>query len=210
MTESLFSCDAVLFDMDGTLVDSTECVERQWYRWAGRHGLDAGRILRVSHGRRTIETIRDVAPHLAVEEEAAWFEQEELKDRDGILAVPGAIALLGGIPPHRWAVVTSASRELATLRMECAGLTIPDVLVSADDVRRGKPDPEGYLTAAQRLGVQAGRCLVIEDTPAGIEAGRAAGMPVLAVTTTFPGDALAGVPSIADFTWLHLSLPKNT
>jgi sugar-phosphatase len=204
MGESVLTCDAVLFDMDGTLVDSTACVVRQWTLWARQHGLDVAQILEVSHGRRTIETMRDVAPHLAIEEEAARFEENELNDREGILAIQGAQALLNRMPPAQWAVVTSASRALATVRLECAGLPVPPVLISSGDVERGKPDPEGYLLAAHRLGVAARRCLVIEDTPAGLEAARAAGMEVLAVTTTYSCQDLSDAPCIPDFTRVHI------
>src|SRR5437588_202404 len=138
------TCTAVLLDMDGTLVDSTECVVRQWRRWAARHGLPLEPILELSHGRPTIETIRIVAPHLATAEEIESFDGAEIEDREGVKAVPGVAQFLAALPQDRWAVVTSASTQLARVRLECAGLPIPAVLVSADDVRRGKPDPEPY------------------------------------------------------------------
>ena len=190
--------DALLLDMDGTLVDSTECVERQWRRWAARHGLDVAPILRVSHGRPTMETIRLVAPHLATEEEVRSFDVAETEDTEGIKAVKGAVAFVRALPADRWAVVTSAPRTLARVRLERAGIPIPPVLVSADDVRRGKPDPEPYLTAARWIGQPAERCLVIEDAPAGVESARAAGMQVLGMTTTATNEEL-GVPCIRDF-----------
>jgi len=195
-------CDAVLFDMDGTLVDSTIVVERQWRRWAARHELDPEPILAVAHGRRTLDTFLDVAPHLATEEEAARFEAEEAEDREGVVAVPGAALILAGLPPDRWAVVTSANRGLAEDRLRSVGLPVPAVLVSADDVSRGKPDPEGYLTAARLLAVRPERCLVVEDTPAGAEAGRAAQMSVIAVTTTYPAEALRASVCVPDLRWL--------
>ncbi|HVP46352.1 MAG TPA: HAD-IA family hydrolase [Bryobacteraceae bacterium] len=193
-----FRCDALLLDMDGTLVDSTECVERQWRRWAERHGLELEPILRVSHGRTTVETIQLVAPRLATAEEVGLFDVAEAEDTEGIKAVRGAVAFVSALPPDRWAVVTSAPRRLARVRLEHAGLPIPRVLVSADDVRRGKPDPEPYLTAARWIGQTAERCLVIEDAPAGVESARAAAMPVLGVTTTASREEL-GVPCIRDF-----------
>ena len=192
-------CQAILFDMDGTLVDSTHCVEAIWKRWAARHGLELGRILAASHGRRTLDTIREIAPHLDVDEETRRLDAEELEVTKGIEAVPGAAALLQALPPQRWAVVTSAGRALAELRLRCAGLPIPPVLVSAEDVSEGKPNPAGYRRAAQLLQVAPEQCLVVEDTPAGLLAGRAAGMQVLALTTTYPATHLLGACCIRDF-----------
>jgi len=190
---------AILFDMDGTLVDSMAHDERQWTRWANHHGLDPQPIITLSHGRRTIDTIREVAPHLATDAELARFETQELTDREGIRAVDGAATILNLLPTGSWALVTSAPRCLALMRMECAGLPLPQVVVSSDDVRRGKPDPEGVLLAAARLGVEPALCLVIEDTPAGIQAARAAGMSALGVTTTYSCEQLGGA-CIPDFT----------
>ena len=192
-------CHAILFDMDGTLVDSTRCVEAVWTRWAQRHGMDLDHILTVSHGRRTLDTLREVAPHLDIEREAMRLDEEELECKDGIEEVRGSAVLLRALPFDRWAVVTSAGRALATLRLGFAGLPVPPVLVSADDVTEGKPNPAGYLSAARRLNVAPEQCLVIEDTPAGILAGRAAGMQVLAVSTTYPASRLLDAPWIQDF-----------
>jgi mannitol-1-/sugar-/sorbitol-6-phosphatase len=194
-----FKCQAILFDMDGTLVDSTRCVEAIWTRWAHRHDMDLDHILTVSHGRRTLDTLREVAPHLDVEREAMRLDQEELESKDGIEEVRGSAALLRALPSDRWAVVTSAGRALARLRLGFAGLPVPSVLVSAEDVTEGKPNPAGYLSAARRLNAAPEQCLVIEDTPAGILAGRAAGMQVLAVSTTYPASRLLDAPSIQDF-----------
>lgn len=207
MTE--ISCDAILFDMDGTLVDSTECVVRQWRLWTERHGLDFDSVLRVSHGRPTSETIREVAPHLATEEEFRAFERAEIEDRIGVQEVAGARLFLHGVPQGCWAVVTSASAALARVRIECAGLPVPDVLVSADRIERGKPDPEGFLLAARLLKVAPERCLVIEDSPAGIQAGRAAGMRVLGITTTFARADLGCDLCVADFQNMSLVLDSN-
>lgn len=192
-------CQAILFDMDGTLVDSTYCVEEIWGRWAQRNGLELSAILAASHGRRTVDTLREIAPHLDVEREAQRLDAEELQTKDGIEGVPGAAALLCLLPPDRWAVVTSASRALAELRLRCADLPIPCTLVSGDDVAEGKPSPAGYQLAAALLRVPPEECLVVEDTPAGILAGRRAGMQVLAVTTTYTPDCLLGSPWIKDF-----------
>lgn len=168
-------------------------------RWAEKHGLDRDVVIQISHGRRTIDSIREAAPHVNADEEAKEIEAEELIARDGIVAVPGAQRLLSRLKPHQWAVVTSASSALAAVRMACAGLPVPEVLISGDDVSKGKPDPEGYLKAANRLGVPPERCIVVEDSLAGILAGRHAGMHVLAITTTFPAEMLLGAPSVANF-----------
>ncbi|MEV7005921.1 HAD-IA family hydrolase [Streptosporangium sp. NPDC051022] len=186
-----FTCEALLFDMDGTLVDSRECVERTWRDWCVRHRLDCDELLRLSHGRQNHDTIRMVAPHLQTDEELALLARAEEECRDGVVAVRGAARLLGGLAPRHWAVVTSAWRRLAEIRLGLAGLPVPPVLVTADEIRRGKPDPEGYLSAADHLGVDPAACVVVEDAPAGVEAGRAAGMHVIGVTTTF-GPGLAG------------------
>src|SRR5260370_1809282 len=174
-----FRGPAILFDTDGTLVDSTECVERQWRRWAERHGLDADAILAVSHGRRNTETIREVAPHLAIPEVFAEFDAEELDERDGVKAIGGAAALLNSLPAHRWAAVTSAPRKLAQIRIECAGLPLPKVLVSAEDVDNGKPDPSCFLLAARLLSVMPERSLVIETPPPALSAAHPPGMTAL-------------------------------
>lgn len=178
-------CQAVLFDMDGTLVDSTACVEKVWLDWARRRGVDPERLMAIAHGRQNPDVLRVVAPHLDIELEAASLVDAEERCRDGIVAVAGAPELLQALPADRWAIVTSAWQRLAEIRLGCAGLPVPPVLVTADDIPRSKPHPDGYLAAAARLGVEPGACLVIEDAHAGIEAGRAAGMTVLGITTTF-------------------------
>jgi len=204
-----FQGAAILFDMDGTLVDSMAHDERQWTRWAAHHGLDPRPILTISHGRRTLETIREVAPHLATEQELVRFEKQELEDREGMRAVDGAAALLRVLPPQSWALVTSAPRRLAELRMESAGLSLPAVVVSADDVLRGKPDPEGVLRAARLLDAAPAECLVIEDTPAGIQAAHAAGMRALGITTTYTCEQLGTRPCIANFHGFRLLQPER-
>lgn len=196
-----FDVDAVLFDMDGTLVDSTAVVVRLWRQWAARHGVDPEAVLAVSHGRRGDDVVAEFAPvGTDVPAEVAWLAARELTDQDGIVRVPGAAELLEALTLERVAVVTSATRELAALRMSAAGLPVPPVLVGADEVTRGKPDPEGYREAARRLGVEVARCLVVEDAPAGLEAGRASGARVIAVATTLRPEALEAwdwVPDLA-------------
>ena len=186
MSATVFDCDAVLFDMDGTLVDSRHIVERMWILWATEHALPVEAALALAHGRRTLETMQLLAPHLATPEEAARLDALEEEQEGGETAIPGASDLLAALPAHRWALVTSASRALALRRMASVGLPGPLILVGADDVVAGKPSPDGYLQAARRLGVEARRSVVIEDTPAGAEAGRSAGARVIGLKTTYP------------------------
>src|SRR5258708_884018 len=143
-------CYAILFDLDGVLVDSTACVERHWRRWAARHGLDAELILANSHGRRTIDTMRAVAStlNLDLEREARVLEEEEALDLDGIVALPGAVELVMALPAQSWAIVTSATNVMATARLRAIGLPIPGAFIPAEEVSQGKPHPEGYLKAA--------------------------------------------------------------
>jgi sugar-phosphatase len=194
----LIHCEAMLLDMDGTLVDSGGCVERIWRTWALHHGLDGDAIMRVAHGRQNHETVRAVAPHLDRPQEYAWMVRAEEGCRDGIVAVDGAPELLAALPPERWAVVTSAWRRLAAIRLTVAGLPMPRVLISADDVRRSKPSPDGYLAAAAALGVDARHCVVIEDAPAGVAAATAAGTTVIGITINFEPDALPTSLHIGD------------
>ena len=195
-------CGAILFDLDGVLMDSRVAVERAWERWAAGHGIDPAAVLAEAHGRRTIDTIRAIAPLLDVETEARLLEDAEAIDFDGVTTLPGGAELLGALPSGSWTVVTSGTRALATGRLAHGGLPIPEQLITADDVERGKPDPQPYLAGAAALGVDPADCLVIEDAPAGIEAGKAAGMNVLALATTFQASELAAadyvVGSLAD------------
>jgi sugar-phosphatase len=186
------ACDAILFDLDGVLIDSTVCIERHWRTWAAQHGLDLAAIMQAAHGIRTVETMQLVAPHLDVEQEAERFTAAEVMDTEGVVQIEGAAELLNMLPADAWAVATSASKELARARMGRAGLPLPHVLVTAGDVKQGKPHPEPYLLAAQRMGLAPARCVVVEDAPAGIEAARAAGTQVIAITTTHPPHELAG------------------
>ena len=205
-TGTAFDVDAVLLDMDGTLVDSTKVVVRLWRTWAARHGVDPEAILAMSHGRRGDDVLAEFAPP-GVDQvaELKWLAARELVERDGIVPVRGAARLLAALPADRVAVVTSATRELTAVRMRAAALPVPQVLVGADDVVRGKPHPEGYLRAAELLETDPARCLVIEDASAGLEAGRAAGARVIAVATTLSGDALDAWDWIPDLGSLRIS-----
>lgn len=196
---------AVLFDMDGTLVDSTVVVVQAWTRWAARYGLNVADILKVSHGRRSIETLREFCPPgVDPEAEADYLNREEISNTEGVIAVPGAAALLAALPPERWGVVTSADVPLATARIGAAGLPLPLVngFVTAELVKEGKPDPEGYLLGAARMGCDPVDILVFEDAHAGIDAARAAGCPVIGLTTTFSPEHLGAVDWLPDFTGL--------
>ena len=175
--------DAILFDMDGTLISSIAAVDRAWAQWAGEHGLDAA-TFRISHGRPARDLVEDLVPPAQVEVALARINALELADSEGVLALPGALALLDALPAGSSAVVTSATRTLALNRLAAAGLPIPGVVVTSDDVTRGKPDPEPFALGAALLGVDAARCLVVEDAPAGLAAGRAAGCATLAVDGT--------------------------
>jgi mannitol-1-/sugar-/sorbitol-6-phosphatase len=185
-----FFCAAILFDLDGVLVDSTRAVDREWREWAQRKGVDGDAIMAIAHGVRTVEVIRRVAPHLNAEAEASAIENHEAGDQRGVTVMPGAADLLSQIPEGRWGVVTSGSRLLATNRLRYCGLPVPKVLVTSDDVTQGKPHPEPYLKGAAQLGFNPPECLVIEDAPAGIESARAAGMKVIGITSTYAADAL--------------------
>ena len=191
-----FESSALIFDLDGVLVDSARVVEQQWRRWAGARGLRAEPFLRVCHGRRALETIRLAAPHLDAEAEVAAFGPTEDADVAAIAPLAGAVRLLGVLPSDAWGVATSGTRHDAVTRLRRAGLPPPPVLVCAEDVARGKPSPDAYLQAATRLGADPAECLVVEDAPAGVQAARAAGMPVVGLTTTHPADAL-GADAVA-------------
>lgn len=180
-----FTCQAILFDLDGVLVDSTQAVERVWRRWAHEHRLDPELVLEHAHGRRSVETIRIVAPQLDAEKENLHVENMEISDKEGIVAIPGARELLSSLPADRFIIATSATRALAAARLQYAGLPVPEHMITADDVTDGKPSPEPYLKAAALLGLAPEDCLVFEDTPAGIDSGKAAGMRVIALDTTY-------------------------
>jgi len=177
-------CRGVLFDLDGVLVDSTPAVVRVWAGWARGHGFDPDEVVKKAHGRPSITTIRELLPDADHAAEDREVERREIADIDGVIPLPGAMELLQALPPERWAIVTSCTRPLAGVRIAAAGLPKPRYLVTSTDVEHGKPDPEPYLKGARLLGVPASECIVIEDAPAGIRAGKAAGARVLALRTT--------------------------
>ena len=183
MSTLTLPCPAVLFDVDGTLVDSTALVERAARQWAAEYGVDADAYLDGVHGRRTADRVAEFLPPERVRAAAERLEELEAAGADGVTAVAGARELLAGMGGLPWALVTSMGRDQLRDRTGAAGIPLPEVVVTADDVDAGKPDPSGYRLAASRLGVDPRECVVVEDAPAGVRAGRAAGATVLAVTT---------------------------
>lgn len=177
----VFTCAAVLFDLDGVLVASQPLIERQLRSWAASHGLDADTVVGLSHGRTDVELIGEVAPHLDAEAEADLMAQREAQDTEGLMPCEGAAEILAQLPAGRWGIVTSGHSSVARARLAAAGLPEPDVLVTAERVARGKPAPDGYLLGARLLGFDPEDCVVVEDAPAGVAAGRAAGAQVLGI-----------------------------
>ncbi|MFD8430912.1 MULTISPECIES: HAD family hydrolase [Streptomyces] len=183
---------ALLFDNDGTLVSSLDSVRRCWTRWAVEYGITAEQFGRVElHGRPAAEIAADLLPTARVAEAVARIEQLEVEDvpGGGVRLLPGTREFLDALPADRWAVVTSATRRLAEARLDAVGI-LPKTLVAADDITRGKPDPEPYLLGARALGVDPAACVVFEDAPAGLQSGRAAGMRTVALATTHPAGEL--------------------
>src|ERR1700677_988303 len=191
-----FLCAAVLFDLDGVLVDSTGSVRRQCRIWARERGIDEEKVIAIAHGVRAVEVIRTVAPHLDAEAEVRSLEKREAADHDGVSVMPGAVDLVRSIPEGCWCVVTSGSRHLAAARLQLAGIPAPKVMITADDVANGKPHPEPYLKGAESLGVKPEECVVIEDAPAGIQAAHAAGMKAIGLASTYPGAALTAADAV--------------
>jgi sugar-phosphatase len=191
---------AVLFDLDGVLVESREATERVWLEWALKNGIDEGALRSAMHGVRSVEVVRALRPDLDSAAEAETIERKQAEDVRGLRAIPGAAEALAALREDRVAVVTSATRPLATARLGAVGIELPAVVVYAGDVARGKPDPEGYLTAASRLGVEPAEALVVEDSPPGIQAGRAAGAATVALTSTHAASELSAadvvIPSL--------------
>ena len=183
-------CRGLLFDLDGVLADSTPAVERVWHGWALEHGFVPTEVVRQAHGRPSLTTIRELLPDGDHEKENSEVERREIADVADVIALPGAAALLRGLPPSRWAIVTSCTKPLAHVRIRAAGLPMSQFLVTASDIRRGKPDPEPYLKGAEFLRLPPADCIIVEDAPAGIRAGKAAGARVLAVRTTTPDTEL--------------------
>ena len=193
-----FRCSAILFDLDGVLIDSTRSVERQWRAWAREKSIDENKVMAIAHGVRTVEVIRAVAPQLDADAEVRWLESREAEDQVDVTVMPGAAELIRAIPDNRWCVVTSGTRYLASARLQLGGLPVPKVLVTADDVTLGKPHPEPYLKGAELLGMKPAECLVIEDAPAGILSAHAGGMKVIGLTSTYPTSKLQEADAVVD------------
>jgi len=204
----IFHCSAILFDLDGVLVNSIPAIVQVWSAWARENGIAPERALEAMHGRRTGEILRLLAPHLDIEREVWKIEHGITEITKKLPPIAGAAELLAAIPKDhqvkdrrakdRWAVVTSGIYDLAVERLRGAGLPVPNVLISADDVARGKPDPEPYLKGAQRLAVAPQECLVIEDAVLGIQAAHAAGMKAIALASTHPAEELSEADAVAD------------
>ena len=185
-----FSCSAILFDLDGVLVNSIAAVERAWQKFATRHSLDATYVIATAHGHRSIETIQLLLPDSDIDAENEIVESDEINDTEGLAATEGAAELLSVLPRDRWTVVTSGTRPLATVRLRAAGLPHPPKMVTASEVSNGKPHPEPYLNGAAALGFEPGQCLVIEDAQSGIRAAHAAGMKAIGIPGTYDSDKL--------------------
>ena len=199
-------CRGMLFDLDGVLVDSTPAVARVWGWWAKAHGFDPEETIRKAHGRPSITTLRELLPNADHEAENREVERREIEDVEGVVPLPGVVSLLKSLPPERWTIVTSCTRRLAIVRITTGGLPVPPALVSSNDVTNGKPAPEPYLKGAAALGVPASECVVVEDAPAGIRAGKAAGARVIALRTTERDELLreAGADWIVnDCSWIQ-------
>jgi sugar-phosphatase len=179
-------CQAVIFDLDGTLIDSINAIRRIWQEWGEGHNIDNPHLLDIAISMRTTEAVRFLAPHLNTARETEYLENAEATELDGIESIEGARELLLALPHQAWGIATSITRRTAIAKLNHVNLPIPTVLVASEDVKCGKPAPDGYLLAAERLGLAADRCVVIEDTPLGIQAACAAGMVVIGLATTHP------------------------
>lgn len=188
MTE--IRAEALLFDLDGVLIDSTPAVARVWRRWARERGFDPEEVVGRAHGRPSLTTVREYLPNADHEAENREVERREMEDLEGVVPLPGALELLASLPENRWTIVTSCTRPLAEVRIKAAGLPLPRKMITSNDITLGKPHPEPYLKGAAVLGFPAAQCVVFEDVPAGVRSGKAAGAGVIAFTTTFREDPL--------------------
>lgn len=177
--------------MDGILISSLGSVERSWSKWASMHGIDPEKALRIIHGRRSIDSVAMLRPDLDAEAENRVIEQLEIDDKEGVEALPGALTLLASLPPSRWTVVTSATEQLARVRLGTTGIPVPEMFVTAESVREGKPNPAPYLAGAKLLGVAPEECVVFEDANSGTKAGHAAGCTVIATTFSHSAEELS-------------------
>lgn len=184
LTMTHISCVGLLFDLDGVLINSTPAVARVWRRWAVEHGFNPDEVVERAHGRPSLTTIREYLPNSNHEAENREVERREIEDLEGIVPLPGALDLLRSLPEDRWTIVTSCTRPLAEVRIKAAGLPLPKRLITSNDITHGKPHPEPFLKGASVLGFPAAECVVFEDVPAGVKAGKASGAKVIAFTST--------------------------
>ena len=184
------SCAALLFDLDGVLINSTPAVARVWRRWALEHGFNPDEVVARAHGRPSLTTIREYLPNADHHLENREVERREIEDLEGVVPLPGALDLLASLPADRWTIVTSCTRPLAEVRIRAAGLPLPRKMITSNDIQHGKPNPEPYLRGASVLGFPAQECVVLEDVPAGVRAGKSAGARVIAFTTTVQAPVL--------------------
>ena len=182
MTE--IQCAALLFDMDGVLINSTPAVARVWRQWAIEHGFDPDEVVARAHGRPSLTTVREYLPNSNHELENREVERREIEDLEGVVPLPGALDLLASLPADRWTIVTSCTRPLAEVRIRAAGLPLPKKLITSNDIIHGKPHPDPYLKGASILGFSPTDCIVLEDVPAGVRSGKAAGARVIGFKTT--------------------------
>jgi mannitol-1-/sugar-/sorbitol-6-phosphatase len=183
-------CAALLFDMDGVLIDSTPAVARVWHGWAVEHGFNPEEVVAHAHGRPSLTTVREYLPNADHEVENLEVERREIADLNGVMPLPGALELLASLPAERWTIVTSCTRRLAEVRLRAAGLPLPKSFITSNDITHGKPHPEPYLKGAAVLGFSPAECVVVEDAPAGVRAGKAAGARVIGFTTTVAESAV--------------------
>ena len=183
-------CKALLFDLDGVLINSTPAVARVWRKWAIEHGFNPEEVVPRAHGRPSLTTVREYLPNADHQVENREVERREIEDLEGVVPLPGALELLSSLPEDRWTIVTSCTRALAEVRIKAAGLPLPKKFVTSNDIVNGKPHPEPFLKGAALLGYSAEDCIVFEDVPAGVRGGKASGAKVVAFTTTVEADAL--------------------
>jgi sugar-phosphatase len=191
-------CAALLFDLDGVLINSTPAVARVWRQWAIEHGFKPEEVIARAHGRPSLTTVREYLPNADHEAENREVERREIEDLEGVIPLPGALDLLASLPADRWTIVTSCTRPLAEVRIRAAGLPLPKKMITSNDITHGKPHPEPYLKGAAILGFPPTECVVLEDVPAGVRAGKAAGAKVIAFQTTVSESALRE----ADADWI--------
>jgi sugar-phosphatase len=209
MKKVIDGIEAFLFDMDGTLVTSIEAVEKVWTAWANRVGISPQKVLAIIHGRPARSTIAELAPNLDLAIEEAWVLDKELNESKGVMAITGVHEFIDKLDGFPWAIVTSADTDLALHRLSLARIPIPKTLITINHVKVGKPHPECFELAARGLGVLPQNCLVVEDTNTGLKAGKAAGMKLLGITTTYPAEVLMSDYAFKDYQDLEFFRSKK-